>query len=121
MYSTRALAKGDAVDAKLLRTRIGTASMMITNLSSPEELAGSEARKPVNAMVPMETGDISRESFIRAGTTVTMVAVVNGLGVEVRGVAMQRGGLGDVIRVKNLSSKKVMRARIIGAGRVEIF
>jgi flagella basal body P-ring formation protein FlgA len=121
VYSARALAKGDTIDAKSLRTRIGTASMMITNLSSPEQLAGAEARKPVNAMAPMETGDITHESFIRAGTTVMMVARVNGLGVEVRGVAMQRGGLGDVIRVKNLSSKKVMRARIIGADRVEIF
>jgi flagella basal body P-ring formation protein FlgA len=49
-----------------------------------------------------------------------MVARVNGLGIEVRGVAMQRGGLGDIIRVKNLSSKKVVRAKIIGADRVEI-
>jgi flagella basal body P-ring formation protein FlgA len=49
-----------------------------------------------------------------------MVARFNGLGVEARGIAMQRGGLGDIIRVKNISSKKILKARVIGEDRVEI-
>jgi flagella basal body P-ring formation protein FlgA len=120
VYSKTPLAKGDPVNARALGTRIGTAAMMMTNFSSPEQLAGAAARKSVSAMTPIETGDVTQDSFVRAGTTVTMVARVNGLGIEVRGVAMQRGGLGDIIRVKNLSSKKILRARIVGPNRVEM-
>jgi len=120
VYSKRPLAKGDAIHPGALGTRIGTASMMITNISSPEQLAGAAARKPVGAMNPFATGDITQGNYIRSGTTVTMVALVNGLGIEVKGVAMQRGSLGDIIRVKNLSSKKVLRARVVGPDRVEI-
>ena len=120
IYSKHPLSKGDSIDPRALGARIGTAAMMITNLSSTEQLAGAAARKSVAAMSPIETGDITQGSYIRAGTSVTIAANMNGLGIEVRGVAMQRGGLGDIIRVKNLSSKKILRARIVGADRVEI-
>jgi flagella basal body P-ring formation protein FlgA len=74
----------------------------------------------MNAFTAIETADITQSGFVRAGSSVTMVARVNGLGIEVKGIAMQRGGLGDIIRVKNLSSKKILTARVIGDGRVEI-
>ena len=120
VYSKHPLSKGNAIDPRTLGTRIGKAAVMITNLSSPEQLAGAVARKSVVAMSPIETGDITQGSYVRAGTTVTIAARVNGLGIEVKGVAMQRGGLGDIIRVKNLASKKILKARIVGADRVEI-
>ncbi|MDR1132831.1 MAG: flagellar basal body P-ring formation chaperone FlgA [Synergistaceae bacterium] len=120
IYATRPLSRGERIDVSKLGARIGKAAMMMTGFSSPEQLAGAVTRKAVNALVQLETGDVRQESFIRAGSTVTMVARSNGLGVEVKGIAMQRGGLGDIIRVKNLSSKKILKARIIGADRVEI-
>jgi flagella basal body P-ring formation protein FlgA len=114
------LPRGDRIDVSKLGSRIGKAAMMITSFSSPAQLTGAVTRKTVNASVQIETGDVRQESFIRAGSAVTMVARSNGLGVEVKGIAMQRGGLGDIIRVKNLSSKKILKARIIGEDRVEI-
>jgi flagella basal body P-ring formation protein FlgA len=120
VYAAEPLAKGEPLAPSKLGTRIGEASMMITAFSSPEQLAGAVTRKTVSAWTGIETGDVRQESFIRAGTAVTMIARANGLGVEVKGIAMQRGGLGDIIKVKNLSSKKVLKARIIGEDRVEI-
>jgi flagella basal body P-ring formation protein FlgA len=120
VYSARPIAKNAPVDLSSLRTRIGITGMMVTLFSSPEQLAGAVSRRPVVARAAIETGDISQNGFVRAGSAVTMVASVNGLGVEVKGIAMQRGGMGDIIKVKNLSSKKILRARIIGADRVEI-
>jgi flagella basal body P-ring formation protein FlgA len=120
VYSPTPLAKNAPIDAASLRTRIGLTGMMVTIFSSPEQLEGAAARKPVSARAPIETGDVSQNSFVRAGSTVTMVAKVNGLGVEVKGIAMQRGGMGDIIKVKNLSSRKILRARVVGTDRVEI-
>jgi flagella basal body P-ring formation protein FlgA len=120
VYSPSPLAKNTPIDAASLQTRIGRTGMMVTLFSSPEQLVGAAARKPVSAFSAIETGDISQNGFVRAGSTVTMVARMNGLGIEVKGIAMQRGGMGDIIKVKNLSSRKILRARIIGADRVEI-
>ncbi|MDR3281303.1 MAG: flagellar basal body P-ring formation chaperone FlgA [Synergistaceae bacterium] len=120
VYSSVPVARGDFVEISSLGMRIDRAGMMVTNFSSPGQLANAEARKSISAGVPIETGDVTQESFVRAGSTVTMVANVNGLGIEAIGIAMQRGGLGDIIRVKNMSSKKVLNARITGPDRVEI-
>jgi flagella basal body P-ring formation protein FlgA len=120
VYSLSPLAKKNLVDSGSLRTRIGLTGMTVTLFSSPEQLAGAVTRKPVGARAAIGTGDISQNGFVRAGSTVTMVAYVNGLGVEVKGIAMQRGGMGDMIKVKNLSSRKILTARIIGSDRVEI-
>jgi flagella basal body P-ring formation protein FlgA len=120
VFSPAAIEKGEDIKPSSLGSRIEKAGMLITNFSSPEQLAGASARKRIGPRAAIETGDISQDNFVRAGTTVTMVAKVNGLGVEVKGVAMQRGGLGDVIRVKNLASKKVLSATIVGTDRVEI-
>jgi flagella basal body P-ring formation protein FlgA len=120
VYSLSPLAKNTPINAASLRTRIGLTGMMVTLFSSPEQLAGAVARKPVGALSAIETGDISQNGFVRAGSAVTMIARVNGLGIEVKGIAMQRGGLGDIIKVKNLSSKKILKARIVGADKVEI-
>ena len=51
---------------------------------------------------------------------VTIVAVVNGLAIEAKGMALQRGNRGDIIKVRNLSSKKILSGRVAGVGRVEI-
>ena len=45
---------------------------------------------------------------------------MNGLGVEVRGIALQRGGIGDVIKVRNLSSRKILEGTIVDIGRVQL-
>jgi flagella basal body P-ring formation protein FlgA len=120
VYSTKPFERNAAIDRSALRTRIETTGMMVTRFWSPRQLENAVARKPMNAFTAIETDGVKQNSFVRAGSSVTMVANVNGLGIEVKGVAMQRGGLGDVIRVKNLSSKKILTARVIGDGRVEI-
>jgi flagella basal body P-ring formation protein FlgA len=120
VYSASPLAKKTPIDIPSLRTRIGLTGMTATLFSSPEQLAGAVTRKPVSARAAISTGDISQNGFVRAGSSVTMVANVNGLGVQVKGIAMQRGGIGDMIKVKNLSSGKILKARVVGADRVEI-
>jgi flagella basal body P-ring formation protein FlgA len=120
VYSAEPLEKKSPIDASALRMRIDSADMNLTSLWAAEQAAGAVARRNVPAGTALTEGDISRVDFVRAGSTVTMTARVNGLGVEVRGIAMQRGGVGDIIKVKNLSSGKVLAGRVVDAGRVEI-
>jgi flagella basal body P-ring formation protein FlgA len=120
VYSLTPLQKDAAIDISRLRERIDTASLNVTSLWDADSLRGAEVRKPLNARVPITAPDISKVNFVRAGSIVTLSARVNGLGVEVNGIAMQRGDIGDIIKVKNLSSKKIVKGRVIDVGRVEI-
>jgi flagella basal body P-ring formation protein FlgA len=62
-----------------------------------------------------------REIVIRSRDVVELIARMKSLQVKVNGaVALQQGAVGDVIRVKNPSSGKVLTAEVIDAGTVEI-
>ncbi|MDR1915244.1 MAG: flagellar basal body P-ring formation chaperone FlgA [Synergistaceae bacterium] len=120
VFSLKPLVKGSPLDLSVLRERIDTVTMNVTNLWAVDQLRNAEVRKPVNAGTPITASDVLRANFVRAGSSVTVVARVNGLGVEVNGIAMQQGDVGDIIKVKNLSSKKIVMGRVIDVGRVEI-
>jgi flagella basal body P-ring formation protein FlgA len=100
--------------------RIDEIGMTGTCAWLPEQVANAKLRQSIGPGRPIAAGDVERPDLVRSGASVTLVARVNGLGVEAHGIAMQRGGIGDVIKVKNLSSKKVLSGKIIDAGVVLI-
>lgn len=57
---------------------------------------------------------------IESGAPVTLVVRQGGIQVKAEGVAMQRGRVGKVIRVRNIVSGKVLRAKVIDASTVEV-
>jgi flagella basal body P-ring formation protein FlgA len=120
IYSTKALQRGSVIDAADLRMRIDEIGMIGTCVWLPQQLANAEVRQSLGAGRAITVGDVEQTELVRAGTSVTLIAQVNGLGIEARGIAMQRGGIGDIIKVKNLSSKKILSGKIVDAGRVLI-
>ena len=83
-------------------------------------LKGARTRQSIGAGRPIALLDLERTQVVRAGSVVTIVAVVNELAIEAKGMALQRGNRGDIIKVRNLSSKKILSGRVAGVGRVEI-
>jgi flagella basal body P-ring formation protein FlgA len=120
VYSVKALQRGDRIDISDLRTRIEPIGMIGTRAWSPEQLTNAKLRQSVGVGRAISEGDVDHADLVRPGSSVTLVAKVNGLGIEAPGMAMQRGGIGDVIKVRNLSSRKILLGRIIEGGRVII-
>ena len=58
--------------------------------------------------------------ILKAGAPVTIVSRVNGVEVKMDGVALEAGHAGDIIKVKNTASRKVLRGRIVDEVTVEI-
>ena len=57
---------------------------------------------------------------IEAGASVYITANNNGIIVKTEGVALQRGRAEEMIRVRNASSSKVLRVRVVDASTVEV-
>ncbi|MBN9517528.1 flagellar basal body P-ring formation protein FlgA [bacterium] len=74
------------------------------------------ATPPATAPPPAPTGP----PVVRARQRVTMTARVGALVVTAAGESHQDGRVGEVIRVENVDSRKVLRARVTGPGRVDI-
>ena len=120
VYATRDLDRGAPLSRETLRVRIDTVGMMKPCAWDPSQLSQATLDEPVRAGRSISLGDVEQLQLVKSGSLVSLVASVNGLAVSVQGIALERGAIGDTIRVRNLSSKKVMTGKVIDVGRVEI-
>lgn len=83
-------------------------------------IVGKVPSRAIKAGMPIKENMIQSPIVIESGASITMISNKNGIKIAVEGVAMQRGRIGKIIRVRNASSKKVLRAKVIDAHTVEI-
>lgn len=86
----------------------------------PKNVVGKAARRNLSANRPIMHSDIIIPDVVKRGDSVTISAQFGRLSVQARGVAMDNGSLGEVINVKNMSSNKVLQAKVTGQKSVKI-
>jgi flagella basal body P-ring formation protein FlgA len=68
----------------------------------------------------VHAGLLKRANLVKRGSKVEIIANFDGLDVRMRGEALADGGRGDRIRVKNLSSGRVVTGTVSGSGVVHV-
>ena len=58
--------------------------------------------------------------LVAKGDHVKITAAAGQLSVSTNGIALTKGRKGEQIRVRNIGSEKILRARITGQGRVNV-
>jgi len=81
---------------------------------------GATLKTTLAASAPVREQALARSMAVRKGDTVIINARQGQLNVTTTGEAKADGVTGDTITVTNLTSKKNIRARIIGPGQVEV-
>lgn len=89
-------------------------------LTQIHEAIGLEARVTLYPGRPIRAADIGPPALVDRNQTVTLLYNVGTLGISTEGRALARGGLGDVIRVMNLSSRTMLLGRIAEDGAVHV-
>ena len=89
-------------------------------LSSPEEAVGKRVRYGLPAGRPLRASQIEVPPVIRRNQIVKIVARSRFLTVIAKGQARQDGRPGEIIRVRNLSSKREIYARVVSPEIVEV-
>jgi len=70
---------------------------------------------------PLKKSDVLIDRFaIHKGDEVTVRFIKHNLNIEIRGLAMANGAIGDMVRVKNLETNKIIRSKVIDIGVVAI-
>lgn len=89
-------------------------------LSDPAHVLGKRLKRPVGlgAAITLEMLEIPK--LIRRGQQVTLIAKVPGLQVHMKGQALEDGGAGEHIRVKNMSSQRIIEGTITADGVVQV-
>lgn len=87
---------------------------------SLEDVKGRVPSRIIKAGQEIRMDYLQSPLVFESGAPVTLVVRQGGIQVKAEGIAMQKGRIGKVIRVRNLVSGKVLRAKVIDATTVEI-
>ncbi len=63
---------------------------------------------------------IKKQTLISRGDLVTILAQNGTLTITAHGEAKSKGAEGDIIRIKNLGSRRIISAKVLGQGLVEV-
>lgn len=86
--------------------------------STAEEMEGKVTKKRVAAHQLVAVKDLSSPVLITKGSNVKMLFSKGNLAIEALGQALENGGKDEFIKVKNLTSNKVLSAKVVDESTV---
>ncbi|WP_438308256.1 flagellar basal body P-ring formation chaperone FlgA [Pseudomonas guariconensis] len=105
-------------DVSLRERDVGTLNQGF--LTSLEQAVGMKLLRPTVLDQVLTPQHLEQAEVVRKGDHVVITARSGSLSVRMPGEALSKGGLSEQIRVRNLNSKRVVKARVIGPGQVEV-
>ena len=85
-----------------------------------EDLIGRRIKTPISAGFLIRTRHLYPDWVISDGDVIEVIDQGRSISVSVKAIALENGQLGEKIRVKNLSSDKIMLAWILNEKKVSI-
>lgn len=89
-------------------------------LTQLDQAVGMKLLRPTVLDQVLTQQHLEQAEVIRKGDHVVIIARSGSLSVRMPGEALDKGGLQTQIRVRNLNSKRVVKARVTGPGQVEV-
>lgn len=87
-------------------------------LTDPVQVIGQEARIVLYAGRPIRPGDVGPPALVDRNQIVPLLFKQGGLTIATEGRALARGGIGDVVRIMNLSSRTTVSGTVSPEGTV---
>lgn len=88
--------------------------------SGIDQVAGLEARVALFPGRPVRHGDVGPRAIVDRNQLVSIVFSRSGLTIRADGRAMERAGIGDWIRVMNLSSRATITGQVLPDGSISV-
>jgi len=107
-----------AADIALLERDVGLLNQgYLTDLN---QALGKQLTRPLQPDQVLSPSNLELAEVISRGDQVVISASSGTISVRMPGVALQDGAVGEQIQVRNQSSQRVIRARVMGPGQVEV-
>lgn len=89
-------------------------------MHDPELAVGKALKRPASYGDTIMRHNLIRPLVVKRGDQVTLEASTGSITVIASGIAMANGHIGEQIKVKNISSKRIVNARIVNQGTVRV-
>ena len=81
---------------------------------------GMQLKRQLQAGVPIAVSELMAPTQINRGEPVRLQLEVAGLSLTGQGMALESGAIGELIRVRNVSSQAVLETEVVGPGVVRV-
>lgn len=117
----RRVAAGETVSRDDVQWQTVRADTIARNvILDADKIVGMEAKRPLQAALPLHLGDVREPIVITKGSLVTLVVQSPTMMLTSKGRAMENGSKGDSIRVQNTQSKIVIEGEVVSPGTVRV-
>lgn len=118
VVATHALVRGEIINASDLEmTMLPVHHQNVTTATAP---VGQVLKRAVRAGEPLRSTWFAAPLAVKRGDRVEIIVRRGALMARGVAEAAERGRIGDIIRVKVASSRRMLRARVLGNQRVEV-
>jgi flagella basal body P-ring formation protein FlgA len=118
---TSDIERGEAIQAKDLIIVKRPVAQVASDVVRPlADLIGMVPRRTLKAGEFVRSADLAKPVLVEKSALVTVTYQARGLTLTMRGRAQASGSQGDVIKVQNLQSKKMVEGVVTGPGQITI-
>lgn len=115
------LRKGSIINASNINWVSVPESQVGRNIiRNEDQLVGMTPRTQIREGAPIRLSEVNRPTLVKRGALVKINFNTNKISLSTIGKAVQDGGKGDVIQVKNPSSNKIITAVVLGENQVQV-
>lgn len=118
--TTRRIDRNARIKEEDLKLELTDVTLMTDRPVDKSELIGKQVSRPLQMGKPIFQSDILREVAVRRGQEVKAILSNDFFEVTSQALAEDQGYIGDVIKVRNPDTKKVLSGRIILNGVVKV-
>ncbi len=111
---------GDTIKDSMLRMQAypETFKARTAVIDAPLAIAGRVARRMLLPGEPVPVNAVDEPRLVSRGTPTQIVFEEQGLLITAVGAPLQNGGLGDVIRVRNTDTNRIVLGTVMADGRI---
>ena len=113
--------QGKVIDENdIMMNDVNTHSLKSSIVVDKDQLIGMVAKRNISQNGTFKSNDIKKLTVIAKGDLVTLLFLRNNLEIKTTGIALNSGGIGNIIKVKVHDTNKIVIGKIINSSIVEI-
>ena len=112
-------------NSKILPSMLITMEREVTSLHSgyftnPQHITGAIAKYNIGGNRVLKPGNVLPPKLVTKGEKVVIKANTQGLSIRASGIALNDGTMGEVVKVKNSRTTRIIEGRVSAAGQVTV-
>ncbi|MBU0908311.1 MAG: flagellar basal body P-ring formation chaperone FlgA [Proteobacteria bacterium] len=121
LLASHSISRHTIISAEDIETDFRDISMLGDSLiNTPGQAIGKQLYKSLRAGDIVFAHLLKNPPLVKRGDLVTIIAKSGGVEVSAPGEVKNAGAIGEIVRVKNLMSRRILQARVVDEGVVEV-